>query len=736
MRFFNGTTTAALALASLLLAACGRDGEIASTAIADADAVAATISSEPWLRDRLPADTIAYIRLPGPWALLSAPNGKAADAMFASDAHVEAIATLRAGFAANPILSDVLGTAGVDEVIRALNAIAAPIEIAVVAPGRMATPAAQALISTRFDTRDPARVAANLRALSGTGDIAFDAEGFATLAVGGTSVFAHLDATSGRLHLLGGTRPVAGQLQTLLAGIQATGVRDHAARTLEREIDASGQGFVVWLDAQSVKPWLMASLTSDRLWMRHVFEQTRAVAYGWGGVDGHGRLSLRLELEDPTWMRYLPQAERRLDVRSAGAPGFVFSMAMPADGDLARILDAVRADHGESALSPWTQADELVLRETGLSLADWLKPFGPELLAFNDDAGLFSAVRVRDRDAWRAVLDALVARGGVLESRDVGPGEIHHLSWTLPTTPPAKPGNGDIPALAFALWLQQRPNHAYWIEEGDWLVMASVPQPLIDRLALGTDRTVATWLEQTQGDNRADALVSLSGQADDLSRWFYHGYLGVLVSLGDIAGAPVDLFTLPSARQLGLPRETGVGMQVIASNDRLAFDLNYEHVALDGVVGAGGGLAGVAVAGVMAAVALPAYQDYTVRASVAGAIAAASPLKMAIAEHHASTGALPAAADVADLLDPAPAGVKAHILFEHGAIRVRFHDDAGPALAGRSVYLVPHVAGNAGLQFTCGLATVPAEWRPLVDTGDALAFTDLDVKYLPTGCRP
>ncbi len=53
----------------------------------------------------------------------------------------------------------------------------------------------------------------------------------------------------------------------------------------------------------------------------------------------------------------------------------------------------------------------------------------------------------------------------------------------------------------------------------------------------------------------------------------------------------------------------------------------------------------VAIIGILAAVALPAYQDYTVRAKVSEVVLAASASKVPIAEWAQTKNALPAAAD-------------------------------------------------------------------------------------------
>lgn len=50
----------------------------------------------------------------------------------------------------------------------------------------------------------------------------------------------------------------------------------------------------------------------------------------------------------------------------------------------------------------------------------------------------------------------------------------------------------------------------------------------------------------------------------------------------------------------------------------------------------------IAIVGILAAVALPAYQDYTVRAKVSEVVLAAAPVKTTVAETLQSTGNLPA----------------------------------------------------------------------------------------------
>ena len=50
----------------------------------------------------------------------------------------------------------------------------------------------------------------------------------------------------------------------------------------------------------------------------------------------------------------------------------------------------------------------------------------------------------------------------------------------------------------------------------------------------------------------------------------------------------------------------------------------------------------VAIIGILAAIAIPQYQDYTIRARITEALNLAAPAKLAIAETYASTGVFPA----------------------------------------------------------------------------------------------
>ena len=130
----------------------------------------------------------------------------------------------------------------------------------------------------------------------------------------------------------------------------------------------------------------------------------------------------------------------------------------------------------------------------------------------------------------------------------------------------------------------------------------------------------------------------------------------------------------------------------------------------------------VAIIAILAAIAIPAYQDYTRRAHVSEGLNLASAAKASVAEYYSSEAALPASNDIAGLA--AKADINGNAVTSvgvgttdgapgDGEIRVEYNE--GKLGAGEPYYLVLSPATSVGgIKWTCGATgtTVPSNYLP------------------------
>lgn len=136
----------------------------------------------------------------------------------------------------------------------------------------------------------------------------------------------------------------------------------------------------------------------------------------------------------------------------------------------------------------------------------------------------------------------------------------------------------------------------------------------------------------------------------------------------------------------------------------------------------------VAIIGILAAIAIPAYQDYTVRSKVTELINAAGVCKTSVAEYYQAKGFMPADATAAGCSTSGTANSSAPTVAA-GVISV----DAAGGLAGQ-------LAANKTFGYTpvcnggCATAT-GAVAAPITEWKCDVAPTNIVPKYLPATCR-
>lgn len=123
----------------------------------------------------------------------------------------------------------------------------------------------------------------------------------------------------------------------------------------------------------------------------------------------------------------------------------------------------------------------------------------------------------------------------------------------------------------------------------------------------------------------------------------------------------------------------------------------------------------VAIIGILAAVALPAYQDYTVRANVSEGLSLAGGAKLAVSEYYASNDAFPttnAMAGIAAADKITGNAVTSVTVGASGKIAVLYN---GKAKSGTCT-LTPNAANVGSITWSCTCTTLTAAQIPKICT--------------------
>ncbi|MDJ0760224.1 MAG: pilin [Woeseiaceae bacterium] len=125
----------------------------------------------------------------------------------------------------------------------------------------------------------------------------------------------------------------------------------------------------------------------------------------------------------------------------------------------------------------------------------------------------------------------------------------------------------------------------------------------------------------------------------------------------------------------------------------------------------------VAIIGILAAIAIPAYQDYTIRAQVSEGLNLSGGAKTAVAEFFQDSGALPG--------NNAQAGLSAatditgkyvtQVVVNNGAISVTYGDEANSNITNAILTLTPDTSGGGSVEWDCAggnILSTNAKWLP------------------------
>jgi type IV pilus assembly protein PilA len=146
----------------------------------------------------------------------------------------------------------------------------------------------------------------------------------------------------------------------------------------------------------------------------------------------------------------------------------------------------------------------------------------------------------------------------------------------------------------------------------------------------------------------------------------------------------------------------------------------------------GGAFLFLFVIGILAAIAIPAYQDYTIRGQVAEGLSLAAGPKAAVAEYYAQNEAWPENTEGAGVNSDISGKYVQSLSVENGSIVIVYGSQANANLTGKTLVLQPGLTEQQDIVWVCANHEPPTH---VVTRGPGPYGTDAPTKYLPAECR-
>jgi type IV pilus assembly protein PilA len=138
----------------------------------------------------------------------------------------------------------------------------------------------------------------------------------------------------------------------------------------------------------------------------------------------------------------------------------------------------------------------------------------------------------------------------------------------------------------------------------------------------------------------------------------------------------------------------------------------------------------VAIIGILAAIAIPAYQNYTIRAQITEGLNLADGWKTAIAEYYANYGVWPSTANLSGTNNSNSKYVST-VSVSAGTIQITYGVQVNNKVSGLGLGIAPYTNANNDIIWVCGSAATPVS----ATSGGIAGTNSVSPQYLPSSCH-
>ena len=149
----------------------------------------------------------------------------------------------------------------------------------------------------------------------------------------------------------------------------------------------------------------------------------------------------------------------------------------------------------------------------------------------------------------------------------------------------------------------------------------------------------------------------------------------------------------------------------------------------------------VAIIGILASLAISAYQTYTVRAQVAEALNMGAGAKVPVIDAYNNDGEPPAdrvAAGMSAAATDTKGRYVAQVDIDDGRVDVTMGNRVHAEIFGQTISFTPYLTPSGGIVWRCGAAAAPPGGAVLLNGGGVASVylaPTIDSRYLPSSCR-
>ena len=602
-----------------------------------------------WMREKLPADTFAYARIPTIWQLLFEAK---ADGLYPAQklaAHQNIINNIKKGLIDS--YANKLPKEAQFPFELLLKNMSSPLEIAVL-NARDGSMVPNVMIATTLKNTTKTQISELLGLIEKQSNKqfrvtkAFDDTGFATLYVAMAPVFMSFDEKTGRLLMLSGLSASQKQLQSLLArSNHATELNDIFA--FEDSVDVSGNNLETWINIDAIyqKNKAMIPASEQPMVEKLGLDKMKFLWVGTAASAGKSELIVKLAMPEVGARQFIAGVDSEFEVQTAGTPRSAWQITRPTVEQVKNAyefaLTFTSQTEAEKVRSKTDEVLKLLADYFGIKLADMLAIYGQKIIVVTDDSGTWFASKIKDKEANKALLEILKEKFKMTIQQKTLAGvsiDVMEASTNEMTEKLIKNLGLNNPSFKNPFWdMKQR---SYFQIKGDKYIQAFIPQVLADRDNSNNKQSLSDWLTNQQGQNWNSSLLAYTTEVRDAPRSIYYFYLKMLEVIGNLTHSEVDLFTMPTAQQLDLPKKGQFSFALDADNEGFSVKFSYEYSVFENMSYVDGYIALVYV-GVVAAYAIPAYRDYTLRSKVTGKIMSFAAEKILISQYYKENGLFP-----------------------------------------------------------------------------------------------